>query len=395
MFMKREVVGFSKMANEMLDKELKNSPFFFSSPQNSMLCVGIKTSLTRAIPFSKLASTAEELLERAKTPENDNPVLFATVPFDENTPTQLCIPKTLYVSGSNRGQNNDKSAPQIAKVVSPPTGDEYKNGVSHLLELFNTTELSKVVLSRSVKITTNKNINPCSLIRNLLSINTDGYTFCSQISESSKLMGASPELLVSKKGHHVVSNPLAGSRPKSSCEIENKAAYASLLDTQKDLNEHSFVVEEVEKVLNQYCHNLYTPMVPSVIETETMLHLSTLLQGQANEPNVNSLKIAADLHPTPAVCGYPRQTAYAAIKEIEKFERGYFTGMVGWCDARGNGEWVVTIRCAEVSQRAMSLYAGAGIVHESSPQSELDETGAKMNTILRAAGIQVDDRLTV
>ncbi|BDR15164.1 isochorismate synthase [Vibrio sp. STUT-A11] len=392
--MKREVVGFSKMANEMFDKELQDSPFFFSSPQNSMLCVGVKIRLTRSIPFSQLASIAEGLLESAKTPENDNPVLFATVPFDENTPTQFCIPETLYVSSSTRGHNNDKGVPQTAKVVSPPTGDEYKNGVSHLLELFNTTELSKVVLSRSVKITTNENINPCSLLRNLLSINTNGYTFCSQISEASKLMGASPELLLSKKGSHVASNPLAGSRPKSSCEIENKTAYASLLDTQKDLNEHSFVVEEVEKVLGQYCHNLYTPMVPSVIETETMLHLSTLLQGQADDPNISSLKIAADLHPTPAVCGFPRQTAYAAIKEIEKFERGYFTGMVGWCDARGNGEWVVTIRCAEVSQRAMSLYAGAGIVHESSPQSELDETGAKMNTILHAAGLQIDDLLT-
>jgi isochorismate synthase len=136
-------------------------------------------------------------------------------------------------------------------------------------------------------------------------------------------------------------------------------------------------------------------MVPSVIETETMLHLSTVLQGQADDPNINALKIAADLHPTPAVCGFPRQPAYAAIKEIENFDRGYFTGMVGWCDARGNGEWVVTIRCAEVSLRSMSIYAGAGIVHESSPQSELDETGAKMKTILRAAGIQVDELLTV
>jgi isochorismate synthase len=135
-------------------------------------------------------------------------------------------------------------------------------------------------------------------------------------------------------------------------------------------------------------------MVPSVIETETMLHLSTVLEGQADDPNTNSLQIAADLHPTPAVCGFPRQSAYQAIREIETFERGYFTGMIGWCDARGNGEWVVTIRCAEVNQHEMCIYAGAGIVNESSPQSELDETGAKMGTILKAAGIKIDDLLT-
>lgn len=393
--MKRKVVGFSKMANEMFNKELLKSPFFFSSPYNSMLGVGIKTQCSHSIPFSQLASKAEELLKKAKTKDSDNPVLFATVPFDERTPTQFCIPETLYVSSSTRSQGSSDCTSQKAKVISPPTGEDYKNGVSHLLDLFDTTELSKVVLSRSVKITTDENINQCSLLRNLLSINTSGYTFCSQISERSKLMGASPELLLSKKGSHVLSNPLAGSRAKSSCGVENQNAYSSLLDTQKDLNEHNLVVEEVEKVLSNYCHNLYTPMVPSVIETETMLHLSTVLQGQADDPNINALKIAAELHPTPAVCGFPRQPAYAAIKEIENFDRGYFTGMVGWCDARGNGEWVVTIRCAEVSLRSMSIYAGAGIVHESSPQSELDETGAKMKTILRAAGIQVDELLTV
>lgn len=136
-------------------------------------------------------------------------------------------------------------------------------------------------------------------------------------------------------------------------------------------------------------------MVPSVIETETMLHLSTVLEGQADDPTTNALQIAAELHPTPAVCGFPRNSAYQAIKQIENFDRGYFTGMVGWCDARGNGEWVVTIRCAEVSQHEMCVFAGAGIVTDSSPQSELDETGAKMGTILRAAGIQIDELLTV
>ncbi|RSD29515.1 isochorismate synthase [Vibrio pectenicida] len=392
--MKREVVGFSKMANEMFTNKLLDSPFFFASPNNSMLGVGTKIRLNQSIPFSQLASTAQELLEKAKTKDNDNPLLFATVPFNENTPTQFCIPETLYVSSSTRSQRNYQNLSQTAKVVSPPSGNEYKNGVSRLLNLFDTTELSKVVLSRSIKIATDKKIDQCSLLRNLLSINTNGYTYCSQISEHSKLMGASPELLLSKKGSHVLSNPLAGSRPKSTCEIENQSACISLLDTQKDLNEHSFVVEDVEKVLSRYCHNLYTPMVPSVIETETMLHLSTVLKGEIDNPHTNSLQIAADLHPTPAVCGFPRQSAYAAIKEIERFERGYFTGMVGWCDARGNGEWVVTIRCAEVSQKAMSIYAGAGIVNESSPQSELEETGAKMNTILRAAGIQVDELLT-
>lgn len=197
-----------------------------------------------------------------------------------------------------------------------------------------------------------------------------------------------------KKGSHLISNPLAGSRPRSESEQQNQASIQSLLNTGKDLHEHGLVVEEVERVMSKYCCNLYTPMVPSVIETQTMLHLSTQLEGQVLDPAINVLQVAAELHPTPAVCGYPREKAYEAIKRLEPFDRGYFTGMVGWCDSRGNGEWVVTIRCAEVQPRRMKVFAGAGIVNESQPQSELDETGAKMNTILKAAGIQLNEMLT-
>ncbi|MBC3617336.1 MAG: isochorismate synthase [Vibrio metschnikovii] len=392
--MKREVVGFSRMAEELLSQELETAPFFFASPHNSMLGVGIEQQLDQAIPFSELALRANQMLEQVKKSENDNPVLFAIVPFDEKTPTKFFIPEKLYVSSSARERKNNKVGANKATVISPPTGNDYKQGVATLLNLFNTTDLSKVVLSRSVRIATDQIIDQNALLRNLLAINSLGYTFAVDIGKETKLMGASPELLLAKKGGHVVSNPLAGSRPKSINESDNQISHTSLLDTQKDLNEHSFVVEEVEKVLSGYCRNLFTPMVPSVIETETMLHLSTRLEGQAIDPDINSLQIAAELHPTPAVCGFPRHSAYQAIKQIEKFERGYFCGMIGWCDARGNGEWVVTIRCAEVSQREMCIFAGAGIVHESSPQSELEETGAKMSTILKAAGIKIDELLT-
>lgn len=392
--MEREVVGFSRMAEELLSQELETAPFFFASPHNSMLGVGIEQQLDQAIPFSELALRANQMLEQVKKSENDNPVLFAIVPFDEKTPTKFFIPEKLYVSSSARERKNNKVGANKATVISPPTGNDYKQGVATLLNLFNTTDLSKVVLSRSVRIATDQIIDQTALLRNLLAINSLGYTFAVDIGKETKLMGASPELLLAKKGGHVVSNPLAGSRPKSINESDNQISHTSLLDTQKDLNEHSFVVEEVEKVLSGYCRNLFTPMVPSVIETETMLHLSTRLEGQAIDPDINSLQIAAELHPTPAVCGFPRHSAYQAIKQIEKFERGYFCGMIGWCDARGNGEWVVTIRCAEVSQREMCIFAGAGIVHESSPQSELEETGAKMSTILKAAGIKIDELLT-
>ncbi|MFD2177256.1 isochorismate synthase [Veronia pacifica] len=390
--MKRAVVGYSKMNQELVEQHLSEASFFFSSPSSTMMGVGKLAEFKQAINFSCLANEARKMLEEAKTENQDNPVLFGVVPFDPLTPTRFVIPETLYVSSSTRSQVTTEHQSSHATLISEKSSDTYMQGVETALELFSASELSKVVLSRAIEVATEDEIDKAQFLKNLLSVNSKGYTFSADIGDNKKLMGASPELLVAKKGTSLISNPLAGSRPKSSLDEENQTLSLSLLNTAKDLHEHGLVVEEVERVMNRYCRSLYTPMVPSVIETNTMLHLSTLVEGQVDDPNISVLQVASELHPTPAVCGYPRHNAYEAIRDIEEFDRGYFTGMVGWCDARGNGEWVVTIRCAEVDQKRMKIFAGAGIVDESLPKSELDETSAKMKTILKAAGISLCDQ---
>ncbi len=314
--MKREVIGYTKMANELLDNELPSSPFFFASPNNTMMGIGVQEERLQTLPFSELADVANNMLKNAKTSESDNPVLFGVVPFNQENMTRFVIPQTLYISSSTRAsQTSASSAPQ-ARLISSPSGHHYKQGVHDLLGMFANQELSKVVLSRAIEVATETDIQQQALLRNLLSINAKGYTFAAQIGDNQKLMGASPELLVAKKGSHLISNPLAGSRPRSESEQQNQASIQSLLNTGKDLHEHGLVVEEVERVMSKYCCNLYTPMVPSVIETQTMLHLSTQLEGQVLDPAINVLQVAAELHPTPAVCGYPREKAYEAIKRI-------------------------------------------------------------------------------
>ncbi|WP_073605280.1 isochorismate synthase [Vibrio aerogenes] len=391
--MKREVIGCDSMDEMIANHSFNKCPFFFSSPTNTLLGSGIEQSLEQVIPFRELAGTAQQLLNQAKKSEMDNPVLFGLVPFSEGNPTRFIIPQHLYASGTPRALPGNVPAKSKALLVSSPSGEKYKQGVMDALDLFSSTELSKVVLSRAIEIEAEKEIDRSCLLKNLLKVNPRGYTFSASLNQESSMIGASPELLVAKRGAHLISNPLAGSRPRSENEVENARERQYLLNCTKELHEHQLVVEEVERVLSQHCHNLYTPMVPSVIETNSMLHLSTCLEGHAVNPQISVLQIASELHPTPAVCGFPRQSAYQAICDIEQYDRGYFTGMVGWCDARGNGEWVVTIRCAEVNKRLMKVYAGAGIVTQSRPESELHETGAKMGTILSAAGIELEDML--
>ncbi|MNW45467.1 Isochorismate synthase DhbC [compost metagenome] len=160
-----------------------------------------------------------------------------------------------------------------------------------------------------------------------------------------------------------------------------------MLASAKDLHEHAVVIDAVAAALSPYCRKLEVPSQPSLIKTNTMWHLSTEIYGELKSTSTSSLELAMALHPTPAVCGTPTKLAREAIQEIEPFDRNLFTGMVGWCHENGDGEWIVTIRCAEIEDRNMVLYAGAGVVAGSTAESELAETSAKFRTMLEAMGL--------
>jgi len=185
----------------------------------------------------------------------------------------------------------------------------------------------------------------------------------------------------------VVANPLAGSVPRSPDPAEDRRRADALLVSAKDRWEHSVVVDAVRQSLEPLCATLTVPSEPSLVQTNSMWHLSTVVTGTVADPSVSALRLATALHPTPAVCGTPTDAARAAIAEYEAFDRGFYTGMVGWSDTRGDGEWVVTIRCAVTDGRNLRLYAGAGVVAESDPEAELAETSAKFRTLLDGLGL--------
>ena len=123
-----------------------------------------------------------------------------------------------------------------------------------------------------------------------------------------------------------------------------------------------------------------------MVGTAAMWHLGTEIRGTLADPATGSLELARRLHPTPAICGTPVEAARDAIGELEPFDRGFYTGAVGWTDASGDGEWALTLRCGEVDGRRLRLFAGAGIVAGSRPEQELAETTAKFRTMLDAVG---------
>jgi isochorismate synthase len=120
-----------------------------------------------------------------------------------------------------------------------------------------------------------------------------------------------------------------------------------------------------------------------------MWHLGTTVTGELIDRDITALHLAAALHPTPAICGTPTAAARSLVRELEPYDRDYYAGAVGWVDAEGDGEWAVAIRCAEVAETSLRLYAGGGIVLASDPKAELDETSAKFQTLLRAMGLDL------
>jgi isochorismate synthase len=295
----------------------------------------------------------------------------------------LIVPERAVWSGPLSRGAAGPSVPRAWKVRHLPEPEDYLKAVRIALERIHAGRLTKVVLARALELT-----GPADVRELLPPLLGQGHCFAVPL-PGRTLIGASPELLVAKSGRGVVSNPLAGSAPRSTDPVEDLSRAQDLLGSAKDLHEHQITVDAVRDALDPYCVSLRWLPKPTLVATETMWHLSSTVVGRLRA-DTPSLELAAALHPTPAVCGSPPSAARGVIGEVEPFERGAYSGIVGWTDESGDGEWAVTIRCAEVAGDTVRLFAGAGVVAGSTPQGELAETSAKFRTMLRAMGVDAD-----
>ena len=151
----------------------------------------------------------------------------------------------------------------------------------------------------------------------------------------------------------------------------------------KDREEHDYAVRSAFDAIAPYCTELTAPQRPTVMELANVVHLATEVTGtlrsraSLNGTATDALSLAGLLHPTAAVCGTPTKRAGRVIGDLEGMDRGRYAGPVGWMDARGDGEWGIALRCAEVDGAHLRLFAGCGIVSGSDPESEFAEAQAK------------------
>lgn len=264
-----------------------------------------------------------------------------------------------------------------------PAAGAYEDAVREAVDRIHRGTLRKVVLARTIEVTAERELDARLLAHRLRAVDPDAFSFAVP-TDDGVLVGASPELLVSRRGLEVRSNPLAGSAPRSGDPEEDRANADALVSSVKDREEHAIVVEAIAETLGPLCEELAWDPEPILRETPNVWHLSTRFRGVLEEPAPTALDLVAALHPTPAVGGDPREAALEAIFELEPFDRGRYAGAVGWVDADGDGEWAIALRCAELRGDRAILYAGAGIVGGSDPARELDETERKFRAFLDA-----------
>ncbi len=264
--------------------------------------------------------------------------------------------------------------------------EAFKASVSKALDAIAAEYFHKMVLAHAIDIQTDQAISWGNALQRLRQLNPDCYIFSTSNGQGQSFIGASPERLLKLQNSELLTDALAGSAPRGRTVPEDTAYGNHLLHSAKELHEHGIVIQFIHQQLSRLG---LTPQVtlkhPRLLQLANIQHLQTPIRAKVPS-DMHVLEILADLHPTPAVAGTPREIACQEIRQFELFERGLYAAPLGWVDYQGNGEFIVGIRSALIQGSSARLYAGAGIVAGSDPEQELAEVNLKLQVLLRALG---------
>lgn len=324
--------------------------------------------------------------------------LVGAMPFHPQDTAALFIPSTItladgpYLAASERDDKSRKQAsqPQLANRLLHtnylPSWDEHAGRVARLVEQIRSSELEKIVASRREVYQFADAINPYQVFSRLANNSTEYYSHFVDLGGDEFFLGNSPEVLIRKTGAIISSFPLAGSVRREKDPYKDQQLARELEHSSKDHHEHAFVTEGIRDTLAPMCKTLTVPTKPSLMSTSHTWHLGTQILGELHDPTVSVVDLARMLHPTAAVNGAPSELAQS-ILATEEPSRGLYAGAVGWANAAGDGEWRVAIRSAMIAGDTAIAYAGGGIVADSDPHKELEETRFKLGPIRAALGI--------
>lgn len=308
-------------------------------------------------------------------------VVFASFTFDDEEPGSfVVVPATVAKVTQDdfemiRGDLPPSPGPsnELPNVVGAPRlADGWREGFDTAMAALRDTTLEKVVLSRTVEISFDRDLLPAPVVAGLVRDQERSFVFAAD-----GLVGSSPELLARLEGTRVRSVSLAGSMSKSGGN--------GALSSAKNRREHELAAESVAAALAPVTSTLDRGDAHEASFAD-IVHLATVFEGET-EPGVTVLDLIERLHPTAAVAGTPTKAAADLIREIEAHRRGRYAGPVGWFDSSGDGTFAIALRCGQIRGRDITLYTGAGLVEGSEEGAEYAETEIKLMPMLRSLGL--------
>jgi menaquinone-specific isochorismate synthase len=270
------------------------------------------------------------------------------------------------------------------RSVAVDDPDDWCDAVARATAHIRAGDADKIVLAREVRAEAEQ---PLSALRLAMRLR-ERFPGCFLFSVDG-LVGASPELLVRRRGEVVSALPMAGTARRSDDPVVDARRHAELFASTTYRHEHQVTIDMVHDTLLAYASYIDFEPEPTIVDLPNVAHLATHVEGRLSHPPASVLELQDALHPTPAVSGRPRDAAIRLIAELEGRDRGRYAGTVGWTDAAGDGDWAVTLRCAQIDPddpRRARVQAGCGLVADSDPRTELAESEAKLQAVWPVLG---------
>ncbi len=418
---------------EAANAEYKDHRFYWQNADKTLTLVGIGhaavlTSNSKDNHFSDISTSWKQLCESLIKEEKDmNPILFGGFTYDpqskkdsvwnrfesahfvvpsfqlsiKNGKTTISInlvtekedavkefdalrverDKLIHIAQLNEFEVLSK--PQVI-AVEEIEKERYLKAVKDVTCKIKNGEADKVVIARSVKLNFQEPVQSACALHHISNEQQESYHFGLE-KEGQLFFGASPERLIEIRDGKAYSACVAGSIKRGKTAEEDRELGKELLQDSKNREEHQYVVDMITNVFSNECTRVKVPKSPTLLKIRDIQHLLTPVEGVLNK-ETDIFGLVKALHPTPALGGVPTRLAMEIIREEEDMDRGYYAAPIGWTDAAGNGEFAVAIRSALLDGDTAHLFAGGGIVADSEPITEYEETWVKFRPVMRALG---------
>lgn len=303
---------------------------------------------------------------------------FVIAPFNITTDKPIiCIEPEYIISGYENiaGFFNDISSEnsKLKVIQEDEHYNEYKESFDVFLKALKSKEFDKLVLSRPSDFLLESPISYSVLLQKALDAYPSSFVYLCHTPQAGTWMGATPELLL-KGGSGVWGTvALAGTQKKH--EGTNDYNW-----DRKNTAEQLFVSKYIKEILDNNSIQ-YTEQMPMTVESGDLVHLKTNFSFELNDSD-QIISLIDKLHPTPAICGLPKEKAYRFILENESTDRAYYSGFIGYLDIEKDTNLYVNLRCMKIEPNHLRLYAGGGLLESSDFESEWNETEAKLQTML-------------